>query len=99
MIPGIKIDGKNIFMMRETIKWAKNYCINNGPLFLEVMTYRYHGHSMSDPGLTYRKREDVQKVRQEADCIDYVKNLLLNHKLASEEDLEQINEKTKSIID
>jgi len=45
--------------VRETVKFAKEYVIKNGPIFLEVLTYRYHGHSMSDPGLSYRTREEV----------------------------------------
>ena len=53
-------------MVRETMKFLKKYCVENGPAFLEVLTYRYHGntnmqyyigHSMSDPGITYRTRE------------------------------------------
>ena len=54
--PGMKIDGQNTFLMREATKWCKDYVIKNGPMFLEIDTYRYQGHSMSDPGITYRKR-------------------------------------------
>lgn len=56
-IPGIRADGNNLFHIRETMRFAKKYALENGPLFLEFMTYRYHGHSMSDPGTTYRTRE------------------------------------------
>ena len=41
------------------MKWAKKYVVENGPLFIEFNTYRYHGHSMSDPGITYRTHEEV----------------------------------------
>lgn len=58
-IPGIRIDGNNIFHVKEGFRWAKDYCLKNGPLFIEVESYRYHGHSMSDPGLSYRTREEV----------------------------------------
>lgn len=56
LIPGFKCDAQNVLMVRETMKWTKEFCIENGPLFIEYMTYRYHGHSMSDPGVTYRTR-------------------------------------------
>lgn len=55
-IPGIRIDGNHLFAVSEATKWAKNYALKKGPLFMEFMTYRYHGHSMSDPGTTYRTR-------------------------------------------
>jgi pyruvate dehydrogenase E1 component alpha subunit len=51
------------------MRWAKKYAIENGPLYLEFMTYRYHGHSMSDPGTTYRTRAEVQGHRKKTDPI------------------------------
>lgn len=67
------------------MKWAKNYALEKGPLFLEAITYRYHGHSMSDPGLTYRTRDQVQEVRQKEDPISLAKRTLLENNLVSEE--------------
>merc|ERR1719272_2146961 len=62
-IPGFKCDAQNVLFVRESMKWAKNYCVANGPLFIEYRTYRYHGHSMSDPGVTYRSRDEIKHVR------------------------------------
>lgn len=59
LIPGIKVDGMNLFHMQKATQLAKQYAINEGPIVIEAMTYRYHGHSMSDPGLSYRTREEV----------------------------------------
>jgi pyruvate dehydrogenase E1 component alpha subunit len=69
LIPGIQCDGNNMFQVREVMKWAKNYAIEQGPLYLEFLTYRYHGHSMSDPGTTYRTRDEVQSHRKTTDPI------------------------------
>ena len=71
-----------MLVVREAIKWAKNYVIKNGPLFIEFDTYRYHGHSMSDPGVTYRTREEIADVRLNRDPVEVVRKLLLDNKWA-----------------
>ena len=78
-IPGFKIDAQNVLIVRETMKWTKNYCIKNGPMFIEYRTYRYHGHSMSDPGITYRTRDEIKHVRDYRDPIGLVKHMLLEN--------------------
>ena len=65
-------------MVRESLKFAKDWCVKgNGPLFIEFHTYRYHGHSMSDPGVTYRTREEINDVRKNRDPIEIVRKMLL----------------------
>jgi len=75
------------FVVRETMKFLKNYAIQNGPVFLELDTYRYQGHSMSDPGISYRNREEVVQMRKERDCIEKIRNILLDNKLVDEKEL------------
>jgi pyruvate dehydrogenase E1 component alpha subunit len=69
----------------------------DGPYILEMMTYRYRGHSMSDPA-KYRSREEVQKMRDEKDSIDHVRDMLLQGGLASEEELKLIDRDIKAIV-
>lgn len=71
----------------------------NGPYVMEMNTYRYVGHSMSDPGITYRTREEISAVRAERDPIDKVKAWLLNYKLASEDELAAIDLAAKKEMD
>ena len=77
------------------MKWAKNYVVKNGPLFIEFDTYRYHGHSMSDPGITYRTREEITNVRQTRDPIEIVRKLLLDNGMAKEDELKAIEKQIK----
>jgi pyruvate dehydrogenase E1 component alpha subunit len=99
LIPGIRIDGQNVLAVRESVRVAKEYAIKNGPIFLEFQTYRYHGHSMSDPGISYRTREEVSNMRKTKDCIDYVRGLLIDNKLASEQELKDIDKAAKEETD
>lgn len=90
-IPGIKLDGMNVLMIREGFAFAKEWCSKgNGPLYIEVDTYRYHGHSMSDPGTTYRNRDEIASMRTARDPIEFVKNLLVDNGLAEAQELKEI---------
>jgi pyruvate dehydrogenase E1 component alpha subunit len=99
-IPGFKVDAQNVIAVREAMKWAKDYCVKgNGPLFVEFLTYRYHGHSMSDPGITYRNREEVNHVRENRDPIEIVRKLLLENSMATEKELKAIEKEIRAGID
>jgi len=99
-IPGIWIDGMDVLAVKQGFAFAAEYVRKNGPLFIEANTYRYHGHSMSDPGLTYRKLEDVSLVRQQRDPIERVRNLLIEHGfLTSEEEFKALDKEIRKEVD
>ena len=68
-MPGIKVDGMNVLSVREAVRFAKAHALEEGPIVLELDTYRYHGYSMSDPGITYRNRDEVAGVRKTRDPV------------------------------
>ncbi len=78
----------------KAVKWCRE---GNGPFILEMQTYRYRGHSMSDPA-KYRTRDEVQKVRNEQDPIEQVRARLLQKKWASEEDLKKIDAEVRDVV-
>jgi len=99
-IPGIKLDGMDVLAMRDGMKWCKEYAgKGNGPLFVECRTYRYHGHSMSDPGVTYRDREEVNEMRKTKDCIDLVKSRIIEAGWASADELKAIEKSIRKEVD
>jgi pyruvate dehydrogenase E1 component alpha subunit len=98
-IPGIQFDGMNVLQSAEAAKYAIAYAKTKGPILLEAMTYRYQGHSMSDPGTTYRNREEVEGVRKARDPISKVQAMILENKLATEAELTAITEEVKKEID
>lgn len=98
-IPGFKAEGQNVLVVREAIKFAKEYVLKNGPIFIEFDTYRYHGHSMSDPGITYRSREEIAKIRETRDPIEVVRKMLLDNSWAEEKELKDIEKKIRADIE
>lgn len=94
-ISGEAVDGMDVLAVRAAGQKATEYCrAGKGPYILEVNTYRYRGHSMSDPA-KYRTREEVQKMREERDPIDHVRDLLLTGKHVTEDDLKSIDKDIK----
>ena len=97
-IPGHKVDGMDVLAVKEAGAMAVDHCrAGKGPYILEMETYRYRGHSMSDPA-RYRTRDEVQKVREERDPIDNLSDLLFTHKLATGDDLKEIDDAVKKLV-
>jgi pyruvate dehydrogenase E1 component alpha subunit len=97
-IPGQMVDGMDVLAVKEAGEKAVGHCrAGKGPYILEVKTYRYRGHSMSDPA-KYRTREEVQKMREEKDAIERVRQMLLEGGHASEDDLKVIDKEIKDIV-
>lgn len=96
-IPGEQVDGMDVLTVRDAAQQALNYIRSgNGPYILEMMTYRYRGHSMSDPA-KYRTKEEVDSMKDERDPITNIKKTLL--KMDVEElELKEIDKEIKSIV-
>jgi pyruvate dehydrogenase E1 component alpha subunit len=98
-IPGIRIDGMNVLAVREGIRFAKEYCGDgNGPMYVEMMTYRYHGHSMSDPGTTYRNREEIAFTRSTRDPLEFVKKCIIDAKFADADELKETEKRIRKEV-
>ena len=97
-IPGEQVDGMDVRAVaeagRRVATWVR---AGNGPFILEMLTYRYRGHSMSDPA-KYRTREEVDKVREERDPIERVRVRLLERKWANEDDLKKIDSEIRATV-
>jgi len=96
-IPGKQIDGMDVLAVKEAAEEALAYARKDGPYILEMMTYRYRGHSMSDPA-KYRTKEEVAKFREQQDPIDNVKRLLIDAGDTSEDDLKAIDKEVRGVI-
>ena len=97
-IPGEQVDGMDVRAVKaageKAVKWCRE---GNGPYILEMLTYRYRGHSMSDPA-KYRTREEVEKVRTEHDPIEQVRARLIAKGWASEDDLKAIDKDVRAVV-
>ncbi len=97
-IPGEPVDGMDVRAVKaaggKAAKWVRE---GNGPYILEMLTYRYRGHSMSDPA-KYRSREEVKKVRQEHDPIEQVRQRLISNGFATEDHLKAIDSEIRKTV-
>ena len=97
-IKGEAVDGMDVIAVKTAGEKAADYCrAGKGPYILEIKTYRYRGHSMSDPA-KYRTREEVQKMRAQRDPIEAVRTLLISEKHAIDEEIKTIDKEIKEII-
>ncbi|KIX92589.1 uncharacterized protein Z520_11618 [Fonsecaea multimorphosa CBS 102226] len=99
-IPGLKINAMDVLAVKAAVQYGKEYTASDkGPLVFEYVTYRYGGHSMSDPGTTYRTREEIQRMRSTNDPIAGLKQKILDWGVCSEDELKSIDKKAREDVD
>ncbi|KKY20106.1 putative pyruvate dehydrogenase e1 component alpha subunit [Phaeomoniella chlamydospora] len=99
-IPGLKINGMDVLAVKAAVQYGKEWTASGkGPLVYEYVTYRYGGHSMSDPGTTYRTREEIQRMRSTNDPIAGLKQKLLDWEVTTEDELKKIDKEARSKVD
>jgi len=97
-IPGEKVDGMDVRAVRAAGQRAVEYARGGkGPYILDMETYRYRGHSMSDPA-KYRSKDEVQKVRTEQDPIEQVRARILEQKIMSEDEIKKIDGEIRNLV-
>lgn len=100
VIPGLQVNAMDVLAVHQATKHASEYTLaGNGPLVLEMVTYRYGGHSLSDPGTTYRTREEIQKMRSGSDPIQGLKSKILEWGVVDEQTLKGIDKRAKEEVD
>ncbi|GBB83893.1 hypothetical protein RclHR1_10560003 [Rhizophagus clarus] len=99
-IPGLQVNGMDVLAVKQACSWAKNWTTNDqGPLVLEMVTYRYGGHSMSDPGTSYRTREEIQHMRSTKDPITGLRQRILELGFATDNEVKQFEKDARAEID
>jgi pyruvate dehydrogenase E1 component alpha subunit len=97
-IPGERVDGMDVRAVKaagdQAVKWCRG---GNGPIILEMITYRYRGHSMSDPA-KYRSKEEVDRMRTEHDPIEQVRSRVLKNGQADENALKKIDAEVRAVV-
>jgi pyruvate dehydrogenase E1 component alpha subunit len=97
-IPGEQVDGMDVVAVHEAgLAAAEHARSGKGPIILEMLTYRYRGHSMSDPA-KYRSKEEVDKMRTEHDPITHLRERLFEEKLASDDELKQMEHRARDVV-
>lgn len=97
-IPGVQVNGMDVVEVAQKGGDALEHARSGkGPMILEMKTYRYRGHSMSDPA-KYRSKEEVQKMRKEQDPIDNLRHTLLEHDYSTEDEMKDMDKEIKSVV-
>jgi pyruvate dehydrogenase E1 component alpha subunit len=97
-IPGVQVNGMDVVEVAQKGGDALEHARSGkGPMILEMKTYRYRGHSMSDPA-KYRSKEEVQKMRKEQDPIDNLRHTLLEHGYSNEDEMKDMDKEIKSVV-
>jgi len=97
-IPGEEVDGMDVIAVREAgLRAVEHARSGKGPILLEMKTYRYRGHSMSDPA-KYRTKEEVDEFKAKRDPIEHVKKLLVDAGYASEDELKQVDRDIRAVV-
>ncbi|KAI1274820.1 dehydrogenase E1 component-domain-containing protein [Xylaria sp. FL0933] len=98
-IPGLKVNGMDVLAVKAAVKYGKDWTLaESSPLVLEYVTYRYGGHSMSDPGTTYRTREEIQRMRSTNDPIAGLKQKILDWGVCNEDELKTIDKEARKHV-
>ena len=99
LMAGIRVDGMNVLAVKEGMRFAKDWCgSGNGPIYVEMMTYRFHGHSMSDPGTTYRNREEIAFTRSTRDPLEFVRKAITENEFADASELKEIEKRIRKEV-
>ena len=90
----------DILAVKAAVEYGKQHTVDGrGPLVLEYVTYRYGGHSMSDPGTTYRTREEIQRMRSTNDPIAGLKQKLIEWEVTTEDELKGLDKEARTYVD
>lgn len=99
-IPGLRVNAMDVLAVRQASAFAKKYTVEREvPMVMEYVTYRYGGHSMSDPGTTYRTRDEIQKMRSTRDPISGLRTRIINWGIADEAALKKLDKQAKTYVD
>lgn len=99
-VPGLYVDAMDVPTVREAVQYCRDYAnAGKGPLVLELATYRFVGHSMSDPGIGYRTREEIQEARKTRDPIQGFKSKIIAANLVTEAELKEVDKGVRKEVD